>query len=389
MLKLKARWVFPVSSAPVQDGVVCVDDDRIVEIQRGRAGQGVRDLGNVAILPGWVNGHTHLELSGIDAPLGDPGIPFVEWIRLVVERRRAESYHAAEAVRRGLDECEIAGTAAVGDIVQPSPDLHETPIAVTGFLELIGPTEARTAEALQMAAAYAGAGQGRGGRRLGLSPHAPYSVRPELVEGACRLCREFQIPVAFHLAESREEMQLLRDSSGPFRKLLERLDAWEPAVQPAGRRPLDFLRMLAEANRALVIHGNYLDEEEIGFLAERRERMSVVYCPRTHAWFQHDPYPLEPMLAAGVNVALGTDSRASSPDLNLLEEMRRVARCHPDVPPEKIIEMGTLSGAKALGIEQEFGTLDPGKSARLAIVNLPDCRTGDPYEWLLEDQGAT
>lgn len=388
MLKLKARWVFPVSSAPVQDGVVCIDDDRIVEIRRGRAGQGVRDLGNVAILPGWVNAHTHLELSGINAPLGYPGIPLVEWIRLVVDWRRAESYDAAGAVRRGLGECEIAGTAAVGDIVQPSPDLHETPVAVTGFLELIGPTEARTAEALQMAAAYAGAGRGRGGRRLGLSPHAPYSVRPELVEGACRLSREYRVAMAFHLAESREETQLLRDSSGPIRELLERLDAWDPTVQPAGRRPLDFLRMMAEADRALVIHGNYLDEEEIAFLAERRERMSVVYCPRTHAWFRHDAYPLEAMLAAGVNVALGTDSRASSPDLNLLEEMRHVARCHPNVPPEKIIEMGTLSGAKALGIEQEFGTLEPGKSARLAIVDLSDCSTGDPYALLLGNRSA-
>ena len=107
--------------------------------------------------------------------------------------------------------------------------------------------------------------------------------------------------------------------------------------------------------------------------------MSAIYCPRTHAWFAHDPYPLEEMLAAGVNVAFGTDSRASSPDLNLLEEMRAVARRHPAVPTAKIVEMGTLSGARALGLDKELGTLEPGKLARFAVVELPEAAADDPY----------
>jgi len=383
MLSLKARWIFTGRGDPIRDGVVRVEDDRIVEVQRGRAGQSLRDLGNVAVLPGLINAHTHLELTGIAAPLGRPGIPFVQWIDLVVGRRRAEDYEAADAVRRGLDESSRAGVAAVGDIVQPSSEDPESSISLTRFLELIGPTPLRAAEALERAATCAGAGQGRGANRLGLSPHAPYSAGPELVEGACRLSREHRLPVAFHLAESREEMQLLREGTGPLRELLEQLDAWDPAVQRPGRRPLDYLEMLAVADRALVIHGNYLNDEEIAFVAERRDRMSVVYCPRTHAWFQHDPYPLESMLAAGVSVALGTDSRASTPDLSLLEEMRAVAKRHPRVPPEKIVEMGTLAGAKALGLEAVLGTLEPGNLARLAIIDLPKHKLDDPYGALL------
>ena len=385
---IRARWVFPVNDAPIRDGVVRMEGDRIVAVERGRAGEGARDRGNVAVLPGFVNAHTHLELSGIDAPLGYPGIPFVEWIGLVVRNRGTGDYDAGEALRRGLAECGDAGTAAVGDIVQPSSDVLEGSISVTAFLELIGPTKSRAEDALRVAADHVGAGQGRGGRLVGLSPHAPYSIRPELLEGACRLSREHRIPIALHLAESREEMQLLGEGAGPFRELLERLDAWDPGVQHPGRRPLDYLEVLAEADRALVIHGNYLKSDEIKFLAERRDRMNVVYCPRTHAWFGHDPYPLESILEAGVNVALGTDSRASSPDLNMLEEMRAVTARHPTVPGEKIVEMGTLAGAKALGIDGEYGTLGVGKSARLAIVDLPASESDDPYELLLKGRGG-
>ena len=128
-----------------------------------------------------------------------------------------------------------------------------------------------------------------------------------------------------------------------------------------------------------MIHGNYLSDEEIAFIAARRDRMAIVYCPRTHAFFGHSPYPLAKMLKAGAVVALGTDSRASNPDLNLLAEMRHVSKSH-SVPPAKIIEMATINGATALGRAAELGSLTAGKLADLAIIRLPDSATDNPYE---------
>jgi aminodeoxyfutalosine deaminase len=133
-----------------------------------------------------------------------------------------------------------------------------------------------------------------------------------------------------------------------------------------------------------VIHGSYLDDEEIAFLAANAARMSVVYCPRTHEFFRRAAYPLEKMLAAGVSVALGTDGRGSSPDLSLLAEMRLAAQRHPSVGFERILQMGTIVGAKALGWEQQVGSLEPGKRADLAIVSLPDRDAADPHELLLD-----
>ena len=127
-----------------------------------------------------------------------------------------------------------------------------------------------------------------------------------------------------------------------------------------------------------------MDDEEIAYLGQNTARMSVVYCPQTHEFFRRAAYPLEKMLAAGVSVALGTDGRGSSPDLSLLNEMRCVARRHPAVGLDRVLQMGTLSGARALGLESEVGTLEPGKRADLAIVALPDRDAADPHELLFD-----
>jgi cytosine/adenosine deaminase-related metal-dependent hydrolase len=132
-----------------------------------------------------------------------------------------------------------------------------------------------------------------------------------------------------------------------------------------------------------------LNSEEITFLAARAARMSLVYCPRTHAYFGHEPYPLAALLAAGVNVAVGTDSRASNPNLDLWEELRYLrGRFAAAVAPAAVLRMGTLAGAAALGIDQDRGSLAPGKAGWLTIVSLPDGDARDPHELLFNSARA-
>jgi cytosine/adenosine deaminase-related metal-dependent hydrolase len=220
------------------------------------------------------------------------------------------------------------------------------------------------------------------GLRPGLGPHAPYTVSPALVKEVCEFSAAERFPDAMHLAESRDELELLASHRGRLVEVLTSLGSWHPAVVPAGGRPLDYLQPLAKAHRALVIHGNYLSADEIEFIAQRRDRMSVVYCPRTHAYFGHEPYPLAQMLSAGVRVAIGTDSRASNPDLRLLEELRHIARHHPSVAPDAILRMGTLSAAEALGIADHYGSIAVGKSSALAAVPF-DGNPASPLEAVL------
>ena len=389
---VRARWVFPVDAPPLKDGVVRVAGGRVISVKPFAAGEKVTDLGDVALLPGLVNAHTHLEFSLLEQPLGKKGMSFADWIGEVVafrRRRAAEGEAVASYSRRaaeaGLRESAEGGVAMLGEIATVLWPAHcfdaRADIRSTIFLELLGLAPDRVETLLAAAEQHLRGGKESALRR-GLSPHAPYTVHPELLRQACALSAEQQVPLVMHLAESMEELELLRSHSGPLVERLKELGAWHPGSLPRGARPLDYLETLAAAHRVLVIHGNFLVREELEFLAARREKMSVVYCPRTHAYFQHGEYPLAEMLACDVRVAIGTDSRATNPDLSVLSELRHMAHHHPAVAPEEILKMGTLYGAEALDLADDFGSLTPGKQANFVVVPLLESE-GDPYEILL------
>ncbi len=421
MLAFRARYVFPVDRPPIRDGVVAIDHDRIVAVGES-SGTAVRDLlpaardlGNVAILPGLINAHTHLEFSDLEQPLGKPGVEFIKWIQLVVahkrevaQRRQSQLIAASSAfsptrahdpVATGIQQSINAGVTALGDIdsainmnrreeavIYPAKK-QPLPLELTSFLEVISLAKSSIEPAFKILTEEAEHiyRQWNAEIQLGISPHAPYTVHPELLSKCAQLSAARGIPLAHHLAESRDELMLLRTGRGPFVGLLESLKAWDPTAIPFASRLLDYLKILSRAHRALVVHGNYLDDEEIEFVAAHAGNMSIVYCPRTHAFFKHDSYPLAKMLSAGVNLALATDSRASNPDLSILAEMRFAAAQHPVVPPAALLRMITANAARALGREEEIGTLTPGKFADLVVLTLPQHKTAtDPHELLLD-----
>jgi aminodeoxyfutalosine deaminase len=394
---LKARYVFPVSADPIAAGMVGIQGDRIVAVGKHIAADTVEDLGNAAILPGLVNAHTHLEFSDLTKPFGEPGINFADWVRRVIEYRRQTAGSNLRAVEKGLQECIRCGVTTIGEIAQPDwldalPQQHTA--EGTAFLELIAPTADRIGDVAESAENYLSARHTDSTHfwQAGLSPHAPFSVHNDLLQKIIAISVRWQIPLAMHLAESREELQWLEEKEGPLKKLLDELRADDPAAASTCSRPLDYLEMLAVASRVLIIHGNYLSRDEIGLLADHADSMAVVFCPRTHDYFGHDQYPLERMLTAGVTVCLGTDSRASSPDLDLLAEIRLVARHYPSLSPQIILQLGTLEGAKALGRDGEIGSLQAGKLANLAVVPLPERESDDPHELLFDSDmpvGAT
>ena len=369
---LKARYLFPIDGPPIPDGVLSLAGARIVAVGENVSGSAPRDLGNVAVLPGLINAHAHLEFNDLPSPLGRPGMAFTDWLAAVVTWRRQQlaetdsiqrRYRAAE---RGLEEVARTGTVTVGEIASPGwPEaaFQSSPVDTTVFLELLGLAPQRVEPLLASAAAHLANAAAPTKWRGGLAPHAPYTISLELLARTCPLSRQYQAPVALHLAESREELELLQSGTGPFVPMLQSFDAWHPDVIPRGTRPLDFLRVLAQAHRALVIHGNYLNSEEITFLAARAARMSLVYCPRTHAYFGHEPYPLAALLAAGVNVAVGTDSRASNPNLDLWEELRylhgRFADCGG---PRRRLADGNARGRHRAGHRPGPWLVGPGES---------------------------
>jgi cytosine/adenosine deaminase-related metal-dependent hydrolase len=379
-ISYRARWILPVSAPPISNGVITVAGEQIVDVGNQPSGD-VADLGDVVLIPGLVNAHTHLEFSDCEKPLGKAGMPLPDWIRQVIGTRHRGDRDSAMAVQKGLIDSLNSGVTTIGEISTTSTSAYTgfSGSSLITFQEVIGFSLARCEsvqfdleQRLELAKITL---------TCGVSPHAPYTVHPALLKNLVQLSSERQLPVAMHLAESREELELLDCGTGPFQQLLVDRSMWDESAIPSGSRPLDYLKVLVKAPRTLVIHGNYLSDDEIAFLAEHRDRMSVVYCPRTHAYFGHDPYPLEKMLDAGVRVVLGTDSRASNPDLNLLNEMRFLAKQLPELQAERILEMATKAGADALGLGDETGSLSLGRLADMIVI--PCSSTGDPLETVL------
>lgn len=390
----KARWIFPVAAPPQSHSYVVVDGARIHSVGDPPPGVPVTDLGNVALIPALINAHTHLEFSALNKPLGRPGIRFPRWINRVVAYRRfgstnglSRAAYRAKCVAQGMSESCRAGIAAIGEIAtqpwSPAPfEAYASSIRTTVFLELIGLRKERLALLTDQAQQHLAAGAEATAWQPGLSPHAPYSVHPDLVAKVAELSAATNTPVAMHLAETYHEIAMLERGQSGLVRYLYSLGLLRPRLFRGGRKILDYLEVLSGAARTLAIHGNYFNDEDFSLLARCRDRMSVVYCPRTHHYFQHARYPLARALEHGVRVALGTDSRASNPDLELMEDVRHVGLRFPEVPASEVLAMGTLRGAEALGIEQDYGSLEPGKLAALAKVSLPEYETDDPHELL-------
>ncbi|MCS6849874.1 MAG: amidohydrolase family protein, partial [Gemmataceae bacterium] len=212
--------------------------------------------------------------------------------------------------------------------------------------------------------------------RPGLSPHAPYSVHRSLFAQAVDWARRWHAPLAVHLAESAAELELLTHRSGSFVPFLQELGVWEPSGLVAD---VDEVQRLGyQTQPALFIHGNRLPAE-----AAIPPGSTLVCCPRTSEALGHGLPPLAAFHDRGVRIALGTDSLASSPSLSVLDEVRYLFRRGLHVAPATLLRWATLSGAEALGWQEETGSLEPGKSADLVVVPLPGPPVADPYEWLL------
>jgi aminodeoxyfutalosine deaminase len=372
---LTARWVFPVDGPPLERGCIAIQGDGIVAVEAHGRRRADVDLGNVAVLPGFVNAHTHLDLTGLRG-LAPPSADFTAWLRTVIgHRRERTSAQVKVDVRTGLAESLACGTTLLGDIAGMGlswPALAKAPLRSVVFYELLGLPRDRAAEAWDAALPWLEGHPATATCRPGLSPHAPYSVRAALFRAAAELAHRHGLPLAIHLAETKDELTLLQSHDGPFVAFLTSLGVWKPQGLVGSAE--EVIDLNGEVPRVLFAHGNYLNPA-----APVPSGGSIVYCPRTHAAFGHAPHPFRHFLARGVRVALGTDSLASNPDLSVLNEARFLHQQHPDVPGSVLLRMATLAGAEALGWHDETGSLTPGKSADLVVLPLPPDDAADPH----------
>ncbi len=375
--------MLPIDRRRIDGGWVETRDGRIIRIGDGVPPSPATDLGDVALLPGLVNAHTHLELAWMAGRV--PPAPSMDaWLQsLLAVRQRGPAGgppEVAAAMTRAAAEMRDTGTVLVGDISNTlaSPQvLIDAGLDGMVFHEILGFRDPDPARSVREAWARVAAAPPP--LRYAVVAHAPYSVSPALFREIVR--RGGDAPATIHLGESAEEIEFLRSGSGPIRRLLEALGIWTDSWQIPACDPVEFIARLGYLREGLlVVHGVHLGDRAV----ERVGRAGgvLVTCPRSNLWVGAGAPRLAHFYASRTPVAASTDSLASAPTLNLFDELAEMRRLAPDVSAEALLESATRRGADALGFGRDFGTLSVGKRAAIVAVDVPPAER-DVEEYLV------
>lgn len=389
-----ARHLLPIAAPWLEDGALLVIDGVIREAGR-RAdliaawpSARIVDFGNAVILPPMANVHTHLELTHFPTWIAATGqtIPrrsFVDWVLAVIHVRRGlDPCQLQGSVAAGLEQSLQAGTALLGDILSHLASRSayaETAMSGRIFYEVLGRDPGQVASRLAEFEAALPVAPAPG-LLWGLSPHAPYT----LSEQTCRLAMDWarchQLPVAMHLAETREETAFMAGRGGDIARRLYPAVNWTlpeaESEDPVSRSPVQWLlEQGLVPPGSLAIHGVHVATEEVADLT--RSGLTIVLCPRSNALFGKRRAPLADYRQAGVPLALGTDSLASSPSLSLWDELAFAWSWYAgELSGADWLYIATSGGAAALGQATQFGRLTAGWPANFQVVSLPGLVAG-------------
>jgi cytosine/adenosine deaminase-related metal-dependent hydrolase len=377
---VRARIVVTMDGPPIENGAVRVSGNRIIavgkfsEIKADGSGGNTVDLGEQALLPGLINAHCHLDYTCLRDKIPRQK-SFTDWIRAINAAKTKlsrEDYIAS--INEGFAETKRFGTTTIANLTA-FPELIakiDEPIRTWWFAELIDVREPSSAgkvadlvvESLKSA------------EHWGLAPHAPYTASANLFRRCEEIASDKNILLTTHLAESREEMSMFRDESGPLYDFMKEIG--RPMEDCGHHTPLGhFLKILRDSSTSvgmtdgwIVAHLNELTDED-GKLAASPTGLTsfhVMHCPRSHNYFGHSPFRFERLRELEFNICLGTDSLASNDDLSLFAEMRAFQKEFSDISPERILEMVTVNSARALRQENALGKIRSGFCADLTAV---------------------
>jgi 5-methylthioadenosine/S-adenosylhomocysteine deaminase len=391
-MRYHARWVLPITQPPIENGTVVETDGVITYVgSREDAPPGKDyDLGEALLLPGLINTHTHLELTAMRGFLEN--CQFAGWIDKLRQSRNEvlDDAMLLDSARFGITEgietgiTTYADTCSSGVVMQAMRELGVRGIM---YQEVFGPDPSQSSGAMRDLEERVEMLDGAQTEMvsLGVSPHAPYTVSDALYEAASKFANERALPLAMHIAEGEAENDIVVGGVGEF------ADRWRRRGIPVERRarsPIALLEKHGALERGpLLIHCVRVDDADIAIMA--RHRCAVAHCPASNAKFGHGIAPLLPILSAGIAVGMGSDSVASNNRMDILDEARlavlihrAATRKHDAFGAHQALELATIGGARALGLESRVGSLEVGKDADLAAFRIDIPRTtpiGDPY----------
>lgn len=394
----RAPWLLSMAEPVLCNGAVALQNNRIVvtgrfaDVKVQFPGAEVIDHSDCVLMPGLVNAHTHLELSHLThLARQTDGQDFTSWLTtMLAERERLGAFGARveKAAREMLKSQFEGGIIALGDIGNTSMArslVSSFPGRLLTFLEYLGLGRASLVPALKKLE--------RLDNRVACTAHAPYSTHPELICALKQRAERLGYVFPIHVAEPAAETRLLCEGRGELADFLRQKGFYEDVFRARGidiSGSVQYLHSLGILNqRTICVHAIHVSVDEMKLLAQSRAK--VCLCPGSNRFLQVGKAPLSDYLAHGILPALGTDSAASNPELSIWREMKLVAEDHPTVDPFIIVKMATIGGAQVLGIDDDYGTVETGKSASMLAVSIPPAIT-DPQvvvEYLVHDGSAS
>ena len=376
---IRAGTVVTMDGLPIDNGAVAVSGSRITnvgkfsDISATNSGEQIVDLGEQALLPGLINAHCHLDYTCLRGKIPPPK-SFTEWIRAInAEKANLSPENYIGSINDGFAEAARFGTTTIANLTA-FPELVsriQAPIRAWWFAELIDVRDPSRANEIVDAAVETL----KSAEHWGLAPHAPFTASANLYRRCEEVARLENALLTTHLAESREEMSMFRDASGPLYDFLKEIGR---NMADCGRKtPLSQLtEILRDVSTPLdmteswmLVHLNELAKNDFDLFARSRNQFSIAHCPRSHAYFGHSPFEFETLRELGFNVCLGTDSLASNDDLSLFAEMRAFQKEFPKLPPDEIFRMVTLNPALALAKPHVLGRI--GKNCWADLIAVP------------------
>lgn len=389
MTSYKADWVCPVSSPPIANGMIAAAKDGRLADAGGDVHAGdVITFPGCAIIPGFVNAHSHIELTILRGYLDN--LPFCDWIPRLTHAKYSVLSRSEMLVSARLGAIEMlrAGVTCLGEVMDLGTAwdaMREFGLQGIAYQEVFGPAHAQAAEALRGLQQKVDEYRKNETEtlRAGVSPHAPYTVSETLYKSVNEFARREHLRMTTHIGESEDEGMFLRWGAGVF---AERWSQRGIAVEPPGCSPLSYLNGLGLLRpETLLVHAIDIEDGDLNFLREMRP--SLVHCPKSNAKLAHGVARLTDIRDTGIRVGLGTDSVASNNVVDMFEEMRAAVfqqraqtKRFDALDAGEALRMATLGGAECLGLERELGSLDIGKRADFVVVDLNDPAVQPVYD---------
>ncbi|OCX50738.1 amidohydrolase [Mucilaginibacter sp. PPCGB 2223] len=370
MRKFRADYVFPVNAEPIKNGIVTVDDHgKILALDDGliQTDKNVEHLKGV-ICPGFINTHCHVELSHLKSKIAPAG-GLISFIKNLQSQRNADKDVILAAATAADKEMYDNGIVAVGDIANSADTIavkRKSKLYYHTFIEVFGFTPDRAQDVFDNALALR---EEHKQLSASITPHAPYSVSKDLFKLIYRLCEKQPNLISIHNQETEEENKFYRYKTGDFLDLYKSFDIDIGFFKPQARNSVQTtIPLLTNKQNILLVHNTFTNLKDIYFVKRFDRKITWCFCPNANLYIEGRLPKIDLFLDKGFNITLGTDSLASNHKLCLLSEMYAIQNNFPEISLQQLLQWGTLNGAKFLGIDDEKGSIEIGKTPGLNLL---------------------